>query len=238
MSEAFGWRTAFLVLAGVTFGCALVIARYLPRESHFVRAPDLVNSLRTMIGHLRSRRLIATFVIGFTVLFSFVSSLTYVNFYLASPPFNLTPAGLGTIFFVYLIGVVATPMSATQINRFGRRTVVNGMIALWVCGLLITLVPSLWVVIVGLTIGVGSGFVVQTCATSYLASSATHGRSSAVGLYVTCYYVGGSLGAIVPAPAWRLFGWPGCVAVTCTALLIATALSNYFWRAPKAGATS
>jgi predicted MFS family arabinose efflux permease len=235
VSEAFGWRSAFLVLAAITLMGAVVTARFLPRESHFVRSTDLVNALRTMIGHLRNRRLIATFVIGFAVLFSFVSSLTYVNFYLAAPPFGLTSAGLGSIFFVYLFGVVSTPMSAAQINRFGRRAVVNAMTATWIAGFIVTLYPALWVVIVGLSISVMSGFMVQTCATSYLASAATHGRSSAVGLYVTFYYIGGSLGAILPAPAWHRFGWPGCVAVTSGALLIAAALSNYFWRTPKTG---
>jgi len=235
VSEAFGWRTAFMVLAAITLAGATVIARYLPRETQFVRSTDLVSALRIMVGHMRNRRLIATFVIGFAVLFSFVSSLTYVNFYLAAPPFGLTSAGLGSIFFVYLFGVVSTPMSAAQINRFGRRAVVNVMIGTWILGLAVTLYPALWVVILGLTISVGSGFMVQTCATSYLASAASHGRSSAVGLYVTCYYIGGSLGAVLPAPAWRLFGWPGCLAVTSSALLIAAALSNYFWRTPKAG---
>jgi hypothetical protein len=32
-------------------------------------------------------------------------------------------------------------------------------------------------------------------------------------LYVTLYYVGGSLGALVPALFWTRYGWNGCVVV-------------------------
>ena len=38
---------------------------------------------------------------------------------------------------------------------------------------------------------------------------AKEGRSSAVGLYVTCFYVGGSVGAFLPGLTWATAGWPG-----------------------------
>ncbi len=44
-------------------------------------------------------------------------------------------------------------------------------------------------------------------------STAKEGRSSAVGLYATSYYIGGSAGAFLTGLAWTLAGWSGCVAV-------------------------
>ena len=38
-------------------------------------------------------------------------------------------------------------------------------------------------------------------------------RSSAAGLYVTFYYLGGSLGATVTDWFWQRWLWPGCVAL-------------------------
>ena len=49
------------------------------------------------------------------------------------------------------------------------------------------------------------------------------GRSSAVGLYVTSFYVGGSMGAFLPGLAWTSGGWPACVAMV-VAMLGAMAL--------------
>ena len=46
-----------------------------------------------------------------------------------------------------------------------------------------------------------------------IALSAKQGRSSAVGLYVTCFYAGGSVGAFLPGLTWASYGWPAAVAM-------------------------
>ncbi|HYB08104.1 MAG TPA: MFS transporter [Alphaproteobacteria bacterium] len=233
VSEAWGWRVAFGVLGALTIVCAIVVAFLLPREKSFVRSPSMASSFRAMLSHLGDARMIATYVVGFATLFSFVSSFTYVNFHLAAAPFNLTPAWLGSIFVVYLFGVAASPVAGRVMHRFGRGAVVLWAIGCWCAGLLLTLLPSLVAIMAGLAIAAASGFVFQTCATSYLTATATVARSSAVGLYVTCYYIGGSAGAVAPAPAWRLFGWPGCVGLTVAVLLIALVIVLRFWREPR-----
>jgi MFS family permease len=63
----------------------------------------------------------------------------------------------------------------------------------------------------------------QTVATSYVTTIAREGRSSAVGLYVTAFYVGGSMGAFLPGLAWNSTGWPACIAMVI-AMLAAMAL--------------
>jgi MFS transporter, YNFM family, putative membrane transport protein len=42
--------------------------------------------------------------------------------------------------------------------------------------------------------------------------TAKEGRSSAVGLYASIFYVGGSAGAFLTGFVWTLAGWGGCVA--------------------------
>jgi predicted MFS family arabinose efflux permease len=230
VAEAWGWREAFVVLALVNLLCGVVIGRFLPRERRFVRAEGVGGSFRMMRQHLADRRILATLAVGFAVLFAFVASFTYVNFYLAAPPLGLHPAGLGAIFVVYLLGVVSSPWTGRAVAAFGRQRVVQLSAAIWIAGLLVTLVPSLPFVITGLAIAAGCGFIVQTCATSYLAATATRARSSAVGLYVTCYYIGGSAGGVAPAPAWYAAGWPGCVAIVVAVIALATLLASRFWR--------
>ncbi|MFI4987349.1 MAG: MFS transporter [Alphaproteobacteria bacterium] len=229
VSEFWGWRSAFLVLAAVTLVSACVVGLFLPRETRFVRASGLVSAVNAMIGNLRDPQLIAAFAVGFAVLFSFVAGFTYVNFYLAAPPFNLSPGGLGSIFIVYLFGVAVTPISGRVIQRFGRRTVVACAFTLWALSLLVTIIPSLPVVIAGLAMLAASGFVAQTCTTSYLAVAARRARASAVGLYVTFYYIGGSVGGVAPAPAWHLFGWPGVVGFIILVLGLALLLIFRYW---------
>ncbi|MBV9521651.1 MAG: MFS transporter, partial [Alphaproteobacteria bacterium] len=162
---------------------------------------------------------------------------TYVNFLLAAPPYALSTAALGSIFIVYLLGVVVTPATGRLVARFGRRRLVVMLIALWGAGLALTLAASLPAIIAGLAVTAGCGFVCQSVATSYVAVTAQHARSSAIGLYVTCYYIGGSLGAALPGIAWERTGWPGCVAIVAAMLALMAGMVLRFWReAPLAAA--
>ncbi|MGH6995327.1 MAG: MFS transporter, partial [Stellaceae bacterium] len=220
----------FLGLAILTAVAAAGVIVLMPRERQFVASAGPTHALRHIVNHVLDPRLDAIFAVGFGVLFSFVATFTYVNFHLAAPPFDLSAAALGTIFVVYLVGVATTPLTGRLVRRFGRRRLVLGVLGIWICGLLLTLTGSLTVIIAGLAIGAGCGFIVQTSATASVAVSVQRARSSAVGLYVTCYYVGGSLGAVLPGYAWNRAGWPGCVAIVVAMLLILAAIVLRFWR--------
>ena len=50
-------------------------------------------------------------------------------------------------------------------------------------------------------------------------------KGGASALYLTSYYVGGTLGAALPGLAWQAAGWPGVVAV-CVAATLAALLAN------------
>jgi len=50
-------------------------------------------------------------------------------------------------------------------------------------------------------------------------------RSSAAGLYVTFYYLGGSLGAVVTGWFWQWERWHGCVALLAGAAIVSLGLA-------------
>ena len=75
------------------------------------------------------------------------------------------------------------------------------------------LAPPVAAIVVGLILCAACGMLCQTIATGYVTAIAKDGRSSAVGLYVTSFYVGGSMGAFLPGLAWNAGGWPACIAM-------------------------
>jgi len=117
-----------------------------------VRAEHLQQVLDHARQHLRNPRLLANFGMGFTALFALAGCFTYANFYLAAAPYHLNSAQLGSIFLVYLLGVVITPLSGRFLDRFGFRHTTVLYCAMMIAGLLLTLVKSLPIVIVGLAI--------------------------------------------------------------------------------------
>ena len=220
LGDLVGWRGAFLALAALTLAGAILIMRLLPREKSFVRSPGIAASARQMLRHLKTPQLVATYAIGFGILFNFIALFTYVSFHLAAPPFNFSSAMLGTVFVTYLAGAAISPMAGRLLARLGRLSFMLAATAVWAGGCLLTLVPSIFVIVAGLVLCAACGMLCQTVATSHVTTIAREGRSSAVGLYVTSFYAGGSVGALLPGLAWNGGGWPACVAMAVAMLAI------------------
>jgi len=230
LAEPFGWRTALFAQAAITALCAIMLISLLPRERNFVAATTLTASLRQMTRHLRDPRLLATFCVGFGIMFNFIAAFTFIGFVLAAPPFNLSAMQIGAVFITYLISLVTTPFAGRLVRIFGRRNF--GLIAIltWACGILLTLVPSVAVIVLGLTIAAGSGFLVQTCSQSFVATYVREGTSSAIGLYVTSFYIGGSFGGLIAGLLWNDFAWTGTVTLILIMLAIMGSMIRYAWR--------
>ncbi len=220
------WRATFLVLAVLNLIGAVVVRAWLPLAKNFVRAEHLQQVLDHAKDHLRNSRLLANFGMGATALFTLVGCFTYANFYLAAAPFHLNSAQLGSIFFVYLLGVVITPQSGRFLDRFGFRHTTIVYCAMMIAGLLLTLIKSLPVVIIGLAIFSSGVFVAQAAATVQTGAIAGRARSSAAGLYVAFYYLGGSVGATLTDWFWRWQGWPGCVGLLAGVSLVSLWLAR------------
>jgi YNFM family putative membrane transporter len=230
LADLVGWRTGFLTLAVLSLAGAIVVAVLLPRERSFVRSEGLGASVRQMLRHLRNPQLLATYAIGFGVLFNFIAVFTYVNFHLAAPPYSFSPTLLGTIFVTYLAGSATAPLIGWAVVRFGRRPFILGVLGAWACGALLLLAQPLAAIILGLLLCAICGMLCQAISTGYVTAIAKEGRSSAVGLYVTAFYVGGSMGALLPGLAWSTAGWPACVAMALAMLAVMVAIAALAYR--------
>jgi predicted MFS family arabinose efflux permease len=239
LADLIGWRAGFFALAAIAFVGAIAVAFLLPHERRFVRSEGLAASGRQMLAHFRNGQLVAIYAVGFGVLFNFICTFTFVSFHLAAPPYQLSASWLGAIFVVYLTGSVLTPWTGWAVGRFGRRRLMVRIIALWGVGIALTLAPSLPLIILGLAISAGCGLICQAISTGYVTTTAKAGRSSAVGLYVTSFYVGGSFGAALGGVAWSYGAWPACVALVAAMLVILAAIVTFAWarRVPPAPET-
>ena len=214
------WRASFFIIATLNLTGAMLVRAWLPLAKNFVKTEHLRQAFSDMARHFRNPRLLANFGMGFMVLFSLVGCFTYANFYLAAAPFHLNAAQLGSIFFVYLLGVLITPQSGRLLDRFGFRRVAFLYCSMMIAGLLLTLAKSLPLVITGLAIFSSGVFVAQAAASVQTGTIAGRARSSAAGLYVTFYYLGGSIGSILTDYFWQWRRWPGCVALLGITALI------------------
>jgi len=228
------WRWAFVVLGVLNALGGLAIWIGLPRGRRFLRARRGSPALRPMLSHLRNPRLLATYAVAFCVMFTLLAAFTYVNFYLAAPPFRLGAQALALLFVVYLVGAVVTPFAGRMIDRLGHRAALIIAFCAGVLGISATLVRSLPMVMAGLAVCCTGVFIANAAGSSYVGVVAREARAAAVGLYVTFYYVGGSFGSAVPGRFWSRGGWPACVALVAAVQVLTILLALLFWRGPEA----
>jgi predicted MFS family arabinose efflux permease len=225
------WRWGFSVVGLLEAAGGMAMWDLLPADKHFHREPlAAAASMRDMARHIRNPRMRATCAVGFCVLFTLVASFTYVNFYLAAPPFRLSTQALGFLYTVYLVGVAVTPFAGRSIDRVGHRFALAASIASGTVGILLTLDQHLPAVVVGLAILATGVFITQAATSSYIGVATSDARASAVGLYTMFYYAGGTLGSALPGWFWNRGGWPACVALIVVAQVITIVVAMRRWR--------
>ena len=221
----FGLATSFYLFAGLNLIGAFIAFIYIrpsmQRQTSGMAPPPILSVWRT---HLTTPGLPPSFAVGFLILFAFLGIFTYVNFVLSGPLFALTPGQLGLVYLVFVPSMVTTPLAGPLSQKFGARVTIWGSITATIFGVQLTMLPSLPAVLAGLAvIGVGT-FAAQAAATGYVSGAAVEDRSSASGLYLTSYYVGGLLGTAVLGAFYTSFGWAGVasgVIASCVAIIIA-----------------
>lgn len=226
ITELAGWRAAFVVFAALTLLAAAALALALPRDRPG-DAGGWRGAYGAMLAHVADRRLRWAFLIGGALFFGFIGVFTYLPYYLTGAPFFLPPGLVAFAYLSYLAGVIVSPLAGSLSSRLTRRALIAVGLAVAMLGVGLTLVPSTPLVVVSLFVLCAGMFTAQAVAPALVNSLARGAKGGAGALYLVSYYIGGTLGGVLPGLAWQASGWPGVVAVCLGAFAVA-ALAN--WR--------
>lgn len=181
--------------------------------------------IQRISAHLHNSCLLASFGIGFLVLFAFLGTFTYVNFVLAEPPLSLGAMALGLVYFVFLPAMVTTPLAGRAASRLGPRPTFFASLGLALAGLPLLLAGTIAPVVGGLVlVGIGT-FFAQATATGFVGRAARADRAAASGMYLASYYLGGLAGAAIVGQVYDRLGWPPAVGVIGGSLMAAAGLA-------------
>ena len=206
-ADWFGLSISFWLFALLNLAGALLAYLCLSRTAARSVDPNGPSVLQVWVIHLTNPRLLACFILGFFILFIFLSVFTYVNFVLSAAPFSLSGQQLGLVYFVFLPAVFTTPLASRMARTRGTYIAFFTSMALAFVGLLALLTSSLSIVILGLAaIGVGT-FCAQAVVSGQIGAVATADRATASGLYLTSYYLGGLIGAALIGRVFTTSGW-------------------------------
>lgn len=225
LADAFGWRAVFVVFAVLTFGVATVLAYVLPAD-RARQTTGLRAAYGDLLAHLRDRRLLGGFLIGGALFFGFIGVFTYLPYYLTASPFNLAPGIVAFAYISYAAGVISSPLAGRLSNRVPQRLLIGIGLFVMALGMTLTLVSWVPAIVLGLVVLCGGTFTAQAVAPAFVNQNAREAKGSASALYLMAYYLGGTLGGVLPGLAWQSFGWLGVVFCCMSALVLALA-SNW-----------
>ncbi|MGW0813616.1 MFS transporter [Streptomyces viridiviolaceus] len=226
VAQEWGWRVAVGVIGVVAVACAVAFRLLLPAPKHFKAGSLRPRVLaRTVRDHLADPLLRRLYAIGALFMTVFGGVYTVIGYRLTEAPFSLPQGVVGSIFLVYLVGTVSASTAGRLVGRLGRRGALYLAGGTTAAGLLLSLAPTLPLVLLGLVLITAGFFAGHAVASSAVSKTATRGRAQASALYQSAYYIGSSAGSTVGAVAFHSAGWAGTVGVGVLAVLGVVALT-------------
>jgi MFS transporter, YNFM family, putative membrane transport protein len=210
------WRLSLLVVAGLIVLLCLAALRWLPAESR-PSAPG--GQALGYLGLLRRRATLVPYLSTFGSMFVFGAVFNYVPYYLAAAPFQASTAFISLVYLTYLVGVILGPLVGRLTKRVGSGWTLTMGALLFMAALLLSLAPSLTVVVLALLAVCGGHFIIHAASQGILNVRLKDSQGRGNSLYVLVYYLGGWAGITAAGPAWSFLGWPG-VAALCLAVLL------------------
>lgn len=222
LSDWLGWRLGTGILAGMIVLAALSVALLLPQPRQSARDPIRLGELwRRCRACFADAALPWLFASSFLLMGGFVTLYNYAGFRLALPPFSLSHSAIALIFLVYLLGSASSTWAGGLSQRLGRRKVFWALVAIIGLGTFITIVPSTWVIILGLAIATMGFFAAHGVASAWVTRRASVGKAQASAIYLVTYYLGASILGTLGGYAWTAWGWAGVMLVSGGAALLA-----------------
>jgi YNFM family putative membrane transporter len=220
------WHYGLAAISLLGLIVAAIFWRLLPPAAHFK-----ARSLQPSLLFADVRRIYADpglpwlFCVAFLGMGTLVGLYNFLPFRLSAAPYGLGPAAIGSIFLLYAVGSYASAWAGRQVARHGRQRILLSMALLMTAGIAVTLAPPLWVIVGGLAIYTFGFFAVHTVASAWVGHLAGTRRGLVSALYLSSYYLGGSVIGTATGWAWAEAGWPGVIAamLVCGAAVIGIA---------------
>ncbi|WP_310396267.1 MFS transporter [Hymenobacter sp.] len=234
----FGWRTMFELGAGLMVLLVALLAWKLPtdRPTFTGSYASLMKSLLTLTREQAPLRRAA--LVGACLFAAFSVFWTTLAFYLEGPSFGYGSDVAGFFGLIGAFGALAAPLAGKTADARGPAYTVALGIALALAAYAVLgfgggHVAGLVVGVLLLDVGVQATHVSNQ---SLIFSLVPEARSRLNTVYMTAYFIGGSVGSVLGGLAWTHGGWPGVCAVGGALALAALLASRLYGQENPSGA--
>jgi predicted MFS family arabinose efflux permease len=215
VAAATSWRGVYVMAAGLMLLTALVLWRSLPKYPSHAEISYRQGLASVVVIFRREAVLRRRSLFGGLSFAAFAVLWTSLAFLLSSPPYHY---GAGTIGLFGLAGAAGALMASVtgRLADKGKQALVTVVTALTMLGgflILWALPHAVLGVILGivvLDVGCQGMHITNQSEIYKLAGEA---RSRVNSAYMTCYFIGGTLGSIGSALTYESYGWDGVAAL-------------------------
>jgi MFS transporter, YNFM family, putative membrane transport protein len=212
IAARWSWRVSFAVFAVFTAVAAFLLARGLAGSEAGERR-SLGAAWAGMVRHLGDPPLAGAYLVGASLFFGWIGIFTFLPFRLAAPPYGLSTGAISSVYLVYAAGAIVSPMAGRLSLRIPARRLIAAGLAVEAVGIAMLLARPLPLALLGLVVLVSGAMTAQAIAPAFVNVTARTAKGGANALYLTAYYLGGTLGASLPGLALQAVGWQGVVLV-------------------------
>ena len=237
VAQHFGWRSVYYVAAGMMVVMALILTSVLPSEKPAFKGT--YKELMLSIWHLiKTQPVIRQSSLIGASLFAAVSAFwATLAFFLEAPPYKYSLSVIGLFGVIGAGGALISPIVGRIIDKKSPLIPMRIGISLMILGylLLFRADQTVFIVIAGvilLDVGIQCAHIPNLARNYALLPEA---RTRLNTIYMTAYFVGGTLGSSLGSVAWNIGQWKG-VCISGLAMISVGAAAVILESMGKAGA--
>lgn len=215
IGELFGWREMYYIAAGLMFICAIIVLKVLPdiRPNFAGKYSDLMKSLLSLLKEfpqLRIYSIRAALNFG-----SFLAMWSCLAFKMGQAPFYANSDVIGLLGLCGVAGALTASFVGKYVKRVGvRRFNFIGCTLILSSWLLLFVGENTYFGIVAGIIMIDIGMqCIQLSNQTSIFELSPRASNRVNTIFMTTYFLGGSLGTFLAGTFWQLYEWHGVVAI-------------------------
>jgi MFS transporter, YNFM family, putative membrane transport protein len=220
-TDLFGWRIFFFVL-GILLLLAFFLLGCLERNVKLTYERPNMHQVALLLREGRFRWL---YLAIFCIFFVFSALMNFLPFELKKINPAFREAGIGLLYLGYSMGILVSVNTRRIIGYFGNEpdAIIAG-IGIFFLGTMIFFVENYQVMFIGMFVFCTGLFMAHSLLSGLVNKLTQDNKALANGVYISFYYMGGTLGSFLPGVFFEHFGWR----VFLLSLLIMLVIALFF----------
>lgn len=221
-TDIFGWRFFFFVLGVILLADFFLLSRLEKNVKLKYERPDF----RQIAMLSREGQFRWLYLAIFCLFFVFSALMNFLPFELKKINPSFRETGIGLLYLGYSMGVLVSVNTRRILRYFGDESSATLVgIGVFTIGTTIFLVESYKIMFVGMFVFCFGFFMAHSLLSGFVNKLAQENKALANGVYISCYYMGGTLGSFLPGYFFEQFGWKVFLCVLLLMLVLAILLT-------------